>query len=137
MAIISDYQEEEQSEASNAGASASSKSETHSFSADFDTSNPRDFLRKVFDFVAQTSDFFQNDAAVEEVVSIANAAKVKAAAKTAEKKKKEVEAAKEKAAAAERKKKEVEASKKDAAAMEKKKDQESASIGKRLTLFQL
>ena len=138
MAIISDYQEEEeQSNASNSEPSASSKSETHSFTANFDTSNPRDFLRKVFDFIAQTSDFFQNDTAVEEVVSVAHAAKVKAAAETAEKKKKEVEAAKKEAAAAEKKNKEVEASKEDAAAVEKKKGQESGSIGKRLTQFQL
>ncbi|KAK7377361.1 hypothetical protein VNO80_02784 [Phaseolus coccineus] len=111
MAIISDYEEEEQSNASSSGTSASSKSETHSFSANFDASNPRDFLRKVFDFVAQTSDFFQNDTAVEEVVSMANAAKVNVTAETAEKKNKEVEASKE-----------------DAAAVEKKKGQESASI---------
>ncbi|WVY89586.1 hypothetical protein V8G54_035100, partial [Vigna mungo] len=73
--------------------------------ANFDTSNPQDFLRKVFDFVAQTSDFFQKDTAVEEVVSVARAAKVKAVVETAEKKKKEVESAKA-AAAAEKKKKE-------------------------------
>jgi len=135
MAIISDYQEEEQSNASYSEPSSSSKSETHSFSADFDTSNPRDFLRKVFDFVAQTSDFFQKDTAVEEVVSVARAVKVKAVAETAEKKKKEVKTAKEAAAAAEKKKKEVEASKEEeAAAAEKKKNQETASIGKILTL---
>ncbi|QCD99730.1 protein BOBBER 1-like [Vigna unguiculata] len=129
MAIISDYQEEEQSNASYSEPSSSSKSETHSFSADFDTSNPRDFLRKVFDFVAQTSDFFQKDTAVEEVVSVARAVKVKAVAETAEKKKKEVKTAKEAAAAAEKKKKEVEASKEEeAAAAEKKKNQETASI---------
>lgn len=134
MAIISDYQEEEQINASYSEPSASSKSETHLFSANFDTSNPQDFLRKVFDFVAQTSDFFQKDTAVEEVVSVARAAKVKAVVETAEKKKKEVESAKEAAAAA-KKKKEVEASKEETAAAEKKKNQESASIGKRLTLF--
>ncbi|BAT82205.1 hypothetical protein LR48_Vigan07g231000 [Vigna angularis] len=129
MAIISDYQEEEQINASYSEPSASSKSETHLFSANFDTSNPQDFLRKVFDFVAQTSDFFQKDTAVEEVVSVARAAKVKAVVETAEKKKKELESAKVAAAAAEKKKKEVEASKEEAAAAaEKKKNQESASI---------
>ncbi|CAJ1972337.1 unnamed protein product [Sphenostylis stenocarpa] len=128
MAIIADYQEEEQSNATCSGASALSKSQPHSFSANFDPSNPRDFLHKVFDFVAQTSDFFQKDTAVEEVVSAASAAKVKAAAKSAEKKRKEVEASKKEAAAVEKKKEEVEVSKEEATAVEKKKDQESTSV---------
>ncbi|XP_027332678.1 protein BOBBER 1-like isoform X1 [Abrus precatorius] len=121
MAIISDYQEEDVSPSS-----SSAQSQPSSFSASFDPSNPIAFLDQVFQFVAKESDFLEKDAAENEIVSAARAAKAKkekiAAEEkaTAEKKLKEEKAA----AATTTTKKEKEVGAKE----EKKKGQESTTI---------
>ncbi|KAK7320824.1 hypothetical protein VNO77_30658 [Canavalia gladiata] len=137
MAIISDYQEDDQSNETRSKASPSSsvsQSQPSSFSAKFDPSNPIGFLEKVFDFVAKESDYLEKDAAEKEIVSAVRAAKGKKAKviseeKAAAEKKLKVEKAvaekklkEEKAAAATNKEKEVEVNE------EKKKDQEGSSI---------
>ncbi|XP_027332679.1 protein BOBBER 1-like isoform X2 [Abrus precatorius] len=121
MAIISDYQEEDVSPSS-----SSAQSQPSSFSASFDPSNPIAFLDQVFQFVAKESDFLEKDAAENEIVSAARAAKAKkekiAAEEkaTAEKKLKEEKAA----AATTTTKKEKEVGAKE----EKKKGQESTTV---------
>ncbi|TKY55963.1 BOBBER 1 [Spatholobus suberectus] len=123
MAIISDYLEDEQSNETRSEPSSSSQSQPSLFSANFDPSNPLDFLHEVFDFVAQTSDFLEKESAEKEIVSVVRAAKAKKAKSAAEAKAAaEKKLKEEKAAAAEKKKKEAEAKE------EKKKDQESGSI---------
>ncbi|RDX81451.1 Protein BOBBER 2, partial [Mucuna pruriens] len=121
MAIISDYQSDEQSNETRSEPSPS-QSQPSSFSADFDPSNPRAFFDKVFEFVARTSDFLEKDTAEKEVVSALRAAKAKIAAEA--KAAGETKLKEEKAAAAEQKKKEAEAEAKE----EENKDQERASV---------
>ncbi|KAJ0101387.1 hypothetical protein Patl1_05142 [Pistacia atlantica] len=81
MAIISDYTEEEKKpevkKKPSASASTSSSSKTTPFSATFDASNPLGFLEKVFEFVANESDFLTKDAAEKQITAVAQAAKEK------------------------------------------------------------
>lgn len=130
MAIISEYQEDDQSSGSHSkttsSSSSASQSQPSSFSAKFDPSNPTDFLEKVFDFVAKESDFLENDTAEKEIASAVSAAKAKKAKSVAEERAKAEKKLNEEKAAAEKKEKEVKAKE------EKKKDKENDSIGKRI-----
>ncbi|XP_044473295.1 protein BOBBER 1-like [Mangifera indica] len=81
MAIISDYTEEEKkpevkNEAS-ASASTSTSFKTTPFSSTFDASNPLGFLEKVFEFVANESDFLTKDTAESQITAVVRAAKEK------------------------------------------------------------
>ncbi|XP_028790716.1 protein BOBBER 1 [Neltuma alba] len=77
MAIISDFHEEEKNESQAKASPSSSCPQPSAFSAKFDPSNPIDFLEKVFDFVAQESEFLGNEAAEKEIASMVRAAKEK------------------------------------------------------------
>ncbi|XP_061356165.1 protein BOBBER 1-like isoform X2 [Gastrolobium bilobum] len=127
MAIISDYQEDENHTKASPSSSSSSASQSQpsSFSANFDPSNPIGFLEKVFNFIAQESDFFQNDMAEKEIVSLVRAAKAKKESRAAEERAaadKKLKEAKMAATAA-KKEKEVETKEEE----EEEKDQESGS----------
>ncbi|WVZ21346.1 hypothetical protein V8G54_008668 [Vigna mungo] len=75
MAIISDFNEEEQkSTRSSQSQSSSSSSSSSSFTAPFDRSNPIAFLQKVFEFVSEQSDFLATEAAEKQVLSLVRAA---------------------------------------------------------------
>lgn len=80
MAIISDFHEDEPNEPQKKKASASSQpsssssQQPSSFTAKFDPSNPINFLEKVFDFVAQESDFLGKETAEKEIASLVRAA---------------------------------------------------------------
>ncbi|XP_061356164.1 protein BOBBER 1-like isoform X1 [Gastrolobium bilobum] len=129
MAIISDYQEDENHTKASPSSSSSSASQSQpsSFSANFDPSNPIGFLEKVFNFIAQESDFFQNDMAEKEIVSLVRAAKAKKESRAAEERAaadKKLKEAKMAATAA-KKEKEVETKEEE----EEEKDQESGSSG--------
>jgi hypothetical protein len=135
MAIISDYQDEEQTKKQIPPSSSSSQpkpSKSIPFTSTFDPSNPTAFLEKVFDFIAKESDFFEKDSAEKVILSAVRAAKVK--------KTKAVAAEKAKIAAEEKAKAEkvaAEAAKKDKEVESKedeKKDQESSLAGKRFTI---
>ncbi|XP_044464029.1 protein BOBBER 1-like [Mangifera indica] len=80
MAIISDYTEEEKMpevKKASASGSTSSSSKTTPFSATFDASNPLGFLEKVFEFVANESDFLANEAVENQITAVVRAAKEK------------------------------------------------------------
>ncbi|KAB1205030.1 Protein BOBBER 1 [Morella rubra] len=79
MAIISDFQEEQES-----SKPSSSASRTALFSATLDTSSPLGFLEKVFDFLAGESDFLEKDTAVAEIEAVVRASKEKKKRKKAE-----------------------------------------------------
>lgn len=115
MAIISECQEDEQNETqTKASASPSSSAQASSFSASFDPSDPLGFLDKVFDFIAQESDFLGKETSEKDITSVVRAAKER-------KKKREEQIASEKKAKAEKRPKEE----KD----EEKKKEESGSRG--------
>jgi hypothetical protein len=131
MAIISDYQDEEQTKKQTPPSSSSSSqpkpSKSIPFTSTFDPSNPTAFLEKVFDFIAKESDFFEKDSAEKVILSAGRAAKVKKTkavaaekAKIAAEEKAKAEKVAAEAAKAAKKDKEVE-SKED-----EKKDQESS-----------
>lgn len=77
MAIISDYDEEKEEiskpkrpfSSSSTPSSSSSAKPSH-FNADFDPSNPLGFLEKVFDFLANESDFLSRDRAEKEIETV-------------------------------------------------------------------
>jgi len=120
MAIISDYQDENQTPSSS---SQPKPSKTIPFSSTFDPSKPSAFLEKVFDFIAKEStDFFDKDSAEKVVLSVVRAAKVKKA--------KAVAVEKANIAAQEKKLND----KKSGVATEKK-DGESNLAGKKITNF--
>ena len=126
MAIISDYQDDNQTKTSSPS-SQPKPSKPIPFSSTFDPSNPTAFLEKVFDFIAKESiDFFDKDSAEKVVLSAVRAARVKKAKAVAAEKAKIV--AKEKAKAAAEKKLNDE---KVTAATEKADEK----AGKRLTNF--
>ncbi|XP_062120139.1 protein BOBBER 1 [Humulus lupulus] len=86
MAIISDFEEEQKepkpksnpkpsAPPSSSPSSSSSFAATASFSASLDPTNPLGFLEKVFDFVAQQSDFLDKVSAEKEILSVARVAK--------------------------------------------------------------
>ena len=128
MAIISDYQDDNQTKTSSSSSSSQPKpSKPIPFSSTFDPSNPTAFLEKVFDFIAKESTgFFDNDSAEKVVLSAVRAARVKKAKAVAAEKAKI--AAKEKAKAAAEKKLNDE---KSGAATEKADEK----AGKRFTNF--
>ncbi|CAJ1974391.1 unnamed protein product [Sphenostylis stenocarpa] len=70
MAIISDFNEEEQKPTHSSQSSSSSSS----FTATFDRSNPLAFLQRVFEFVSEQSDFLATEAAEKQVASLVRAA---------------------------------------------------------------
>ncbi|KAI9097901.1 hypothetical protein K1719_025672 [Acacia pycnantha] len=74
MAIISDFHEEEKNESEAKASPSSSSSQPSTFSVKFDPSNPIDFLEKVFDFVAQESEFLGTETAEKEIASVVRAA---------------------------------------------------------------
>ncbi|GAU21108.1 hypothetical protein TSUD_10250 [Trifolium subterraneum] len=113
MAIISDYQDEEQTKKQTPPSSSSQPKPSKSipFTSTFDPSNPTAFLEKVFDFIAKESDFFEKDSAEKVILSASRAAKVKKAKVVAAEKAKiaaEEKAKAEKVAEAAKKDKEVE-----------------------------
>lgn len=83
MAIISDFQEDEnkldpkKNPSASASSSSPSSAKTSSFSATLDPSNPLGFLEKAFEFVAKESDFLTKDAAEKQIVAAMRAAKEK------------------------------------------------------------
>lgn len=117
MAIISDYQEEEEQRqpgakkpaAASAASSSSSASASAAaeFSARFDPSSPLGFLEKVFEFVAERSDFLAHEAAEGDVAAVVRASreKQKQKAMQVEKERERARAEAEAAAAAAKKKK--------------------------------
>ncbi|XP_047179881.1 protein BOBBER 1-like isoform X2 [Vigna umbellata] len=74
MAIISDFNEEEQKPTRSSQSQSSSSSSSTSFTSPFDRSNPIAFLQKVFEFVSEQSDFLGTEAAEKQVVSLVRAA---------------------------------------------------------------
>ncbi|GLU12017.1 hypothetical protein SLE2022_287260 [Rubroshorea leprosula] len=72
MAIISEYQEEEEKPST-----STPPSKTVSFTGSLDPSNPAGFLEKVFDFVAKESDFLGKATAEKEIAALVKAAKEK------------------------------------------------------------
>ncbi|RDX63506.1 Protein BOBBER 1, partial [Mucuna pruriens] len=75
MAIISDFNEEEQKGThSKTGSRPSSSSSSSSFTASFDPSNPVAFLERVFDFISRESDFLATETAEKEIASLVRAA---------------------------------------------------------------
>ncbi|KAL5071287.1 hypothetical protein RYX36_022174 [Vicia faba] len=101
MAIISDFQEEDQT-AKQSPSSSQPKPKSIPFTSTFDPSNPAAFLEKVFDFIANESDFFDKESAEKVILSGARAVKVKKAKAVAAEKAKiaaEEKAKAEKAAA--------------------------------------
>lgn len=71
MAIITDIQEDQKERKP----SSSSAAEGTSFGESFDRSNPLGFLEKVFDFIAQESNFLENDTSEKEIFTVVRAAK--------------------------------------------------------------
>ncbi|KAF8042862.1 hypothetical protein BT93_A1248 [Corymbia citriodora subsp. variegata] len=126
MAIISDYQEEEEQRpseakkpkpsasaaASSAASSSSSSFPAAEFSARFDPSSPLGFIEKVFEFVAERSDFLAQETAERDVAAVVRAAgekqKQKAERQAEREKEKERERARAEEAAAAAKKVEEE-----------------------------
>ncbi|TKY74098.1 BOBBER 1 [Spatholobus suberectus] len=72
MAIISDFNEEEQKPAHSSP--SQSESSSSSFTASFDRSNPVAFLERVFEFIAEESDFLATETAEKEIASLVRAA---------------------------------------------------------------
>lgn len=124
MAIISDY--EEQDEQPTPKAVAPPPSPIH-FSASLDPSNPSDFLMKVFEFVADRTNYLEKQGVEKDIAAVVRASMEKRKLKDeAEAKAKAVEESKQKAAAAEKSKKKaktVEGSKQKAEAAEDKKEE--------------
>lgn len=95
MAIISDFNEEEQKPTHSSPPQPQSSSSSSSFSATFDRSNPIAFLERVFEFVSEQSDFLATQSAEKELVSLVHAAGkkkrelLKAERENADKKKRE------------------------------------------------
>jgi len=73
MAIISDFNDEEQ-KPTHSSQSQSQPSSSSPFTATFDRSNPLAFLKRVFEFVSEKSDFLATEAAEKQVVSLVRAA---------------------------------------------------------------
>ncbi|PIN20507.1 Nuclear distribution protein NUDC [Handroanthus impetiginosus] len=83
MAILSDYEEEDQKKPS-----SSAVSDRKTFNAALDPSDPLGFLEKVFEFVAKESDLFKSDSLVKDVNAVVRMVKDKV--ETEERKRKEV-----------------------------------------------
>ena len=124
MAIISDFEEEDRNETQPkaSASSSSSSSKPFPFTATFDPSNPVSFLEKVFDFIAQESDFLEKVTVEKEINSVVLAAK---------KKKKMMD---EQKASEEKQKVEKSLKEEKAKAKEEDKKGESAARGKIMSL---
>lgn len=124
MAIISEYEEQNAPSPPNAAAPPLSPV---SFSASLDPSNPTDFLRKVFEFVASRTNYLEKPGLENEIAAIVRMSVEKRKLKEeAEAKAKTVEEGKQKAKAAEeikQKAKEAENSKQKAEAAAAKKEE--------------
>lgn len=83
MAILSDYEEEDQKKPTSSATPARKP-----FNATLDPSDPLGFLEKVFEFVAKESDLFKSDSLVKDVNAVVRMVKDKVEAE--EKKRKEV-----------------------------------------------
>ncbi|XP_030441519.2 protein BOBBER 1-like [Syzygium oleosum] len=117
MAIISDFEEEEekQPEAKPSASSSASSSAAAEFSARFDPSSPLGFIEEAFEFVAERSDFLAHEAAERDVVAVLRAVREKQKHKLRQverEKERERERAKKAKAAAAAAAKEVEEEKK-------------------------
>ncbi|XP_056168885.1 protein BOBBER 1-like [Syzygium oleosum] len=79
MAIISDFEEEEekQPEAKPSATSSASSSAAAEFSARFDPSSPLGFIEEAFEFVAERSDFLAHEAAERDVAAVLRAVREK------------------------------------------------------------
>lgn len=87
MAIISDIQED-QNAPETKPSQASPSSKAASFTAKLDRSNPLGFVEKVFDFLAQESDYLKKPTAEKEVLSVVRVVREKEIKKVEEEKKK-------------------------------------------------
>ncbi|KAJ9139753.1 hypothetical protein P3X46_030457 [Hevea brasiliensis] len=85
MAIISDYQEDENETKprSNSNPSSSSSSKTLSFNATFDPRNPIGIVERLFDFLVKETDFMAEDTVEKQIAAVVKAAKDKAKKKMA------------------------------------------------------
>ena len=97
MAIISDFQEDQDTKPS---PSSTSTKRTASFSASLDLSNPLGFVEKVLDFLGEETDFLERDTAEKEIAAAVKLAKEK-------KRKRKAEAVAAAAAEEEKRRKEV------------------------------
>lgn len=97
MAIISDFQEDQDTKPS---PSSTSTKRTASFSASLDPSSPLGFVEKVLDFLGEETDFLERDTAEKEIAAAVKLAKEK-------KRKRKVEAVAAAAAEEEKRRKEV------------------------------
>lgn len=75
MAIISDYEEKEEipkpkKPSSSSAPSSSSSAKPSQFNANFDPSNPLGFLEKVFDFLANETDFLSRDRVEKDIETV-------------------------------------------------------------------
>lgn len=111
MAIISEYEEEEipkpKKPSHSSSSSSSSSAKSSQFNANFDPSNPLGFLEKVFDFLANESDFLSRDRVEKEIETVVRRA--------VEKRKKHEESLEQKGKAEKRIKEEVRSVKQEAA----------------------
>ncbi len=97
MAIISDFQEDQDTKPS---PSSTSTKRTASFSASLDPSSPLWFVEKVLDFLGEETDFLERDTAEKEIAAAVKLAKEK-------KRKRKAEAVAAAAAEEEKRRKEV------------------------------
>lgn len=79
MAILSDYQEDEEETKlkPNSNPSSSSSSKTLSFNATFDPRNPIGIVERMFDFLVKETDFMVEDTAEKEIMAVVKSAKDK------------------------------------------------------------
>lgn len=87
MAILSDYEEEDQNQKPTKASSSSSSSVTKPFTAVLDPSNPLKFLEKALEFAALESNLFKSESVVKDVSSLVGAVKEKFEAEERKKKK--------------------------------------------------
>ncbi|KAK9266824.1 hypothetical protein L1049_001648 [Liquidambar formosana] len=97
MAILSDYEEDNDHKPVSSPPPPSSSSSATTFAASLDLSNPQGFLEKVFEFLSRESDFLMKETAEKEIVSLVRAVKEK---KIAEEERKKAEKRMKAAAAA-------------------------------------
>ncbi|KAK9292841.1 hypothetical protein L1049_020821 [Liquidambar formosana] len=86
MAILSDYEEDNDHKPVSSPPPSSSSSSATTFAASLDLSNPQGFLEKVFEFLSRESDFLMKETAEKEIVSLVRAVKEKKIAEEERKK---------------------------------------------------
>lgn len=122
MAIISEYEENEEipkpKKPSSSSPPSSSSSKPSQFNASFDPSNPLGFLEKVFDFLAKESDFLSRDRVEKEIETVVRRA--------VEKRKKHAESVELKEKAGKKIKEEVRSVKQEPAPVTVKKEEARA-----------